>query len=245
MKCSDKNERPLSFSFSLFTYFGAYFKAIAEGPKRFGRRPARTVRRCPDVIHFAPVCGSLSRHTFRTRVALHRTAENIGIRGRPRVANELVDGLKRLIAPWKANERHRRPDQNWLHPIMRLLRPTDPRPSPVPRFVTRFYLLPVVRLFFRYSLRSIFKTFNVPSIHRSHVDLRFILMISSRYVSQAILTSARTEYRSLPIRKYKSRSSRTINEYVSSRYSSSDWLFRLFDRGRSKRNSQSSNRRRF
>ena len=114
---------------------------MAERRKRFGRR---AVRRCPDVIHFAPVCGSLPRHTFRTRVALHRTAENIGIRGRPRVANELVDGLKRLIAPWKANERHRRPDQNWLHPIMRLLRPTDLRPSPATRFVTRFSFIIVV-----------------------------------------------------------------------------------------------------
>ena len=49
---------------------------------------------CSRIIHFVPVCGSLSRYTFR---ALHGTAENIGIRGGPHVTNELVDGLKRLI----------------------------------------------------------------------------------------------------------------------------------------------------
>lgn len=59
----------------------------------------------PGVIHFALVCGSLSRHRFRTRVALRRATKNIEIRGRPRVANELVDGLERLIVLRKANER--------------------------------------------------------------------------------------------------------------------------------------------
>ena len=67
--------------------------------------PRFTAVHCPGVIHFALVCGSLSHRTFRTRVALRRATKNIEIRGRPRVANELVDGLERLIVLRKANER--------------------------------------------------------------------------------------------------------------------------------------------
>lgn len=42
------------------------------------------------------------------------------------VANELVDALKRLIVPWKANERHKCPGRNWLYPSTRLLHSTEP-----------------------------------------------------------------------------------------------------------------------